>query len=321
MAHKTTSVILLIVLISCSCAQVDERKKTTSTTTTTELPTESTTKSTTEAPTEPTTASTTPSTSTTTTSTTTEATTTAFTTTTSTTPAPSTTTPAPSPTPSPTPVPSPEYRKWSYGDKNQTCVIVQLAVQLNVTYKDADDKDANVLYNIPVNDTKVTDGSCGTTSQWIMVQWGQQSQMMLQFAVNETVQQFMLSEVSLSINASDVATDAKVNQTLKLYHINNDFPTALSMSYHCNKLQTIGFTNSTESKEIIANATISHVQLEAFHKQNTDQFSTARDCEAIDTPDIVPIAVGCALAGLVVVVLIAYLVGRRRAQNSGYLSM
>lgn len=93
------------------------------------------------------------------------------------------------------------------------------------------------------------------------------------------------------------------------------------MSYHCNKLQTLSFTNSKIGTVTVANATISHVQLEAFHKQTSDQFSTARDCEAIDTPDIVPIAVGCALAGLVVVVLIAYLVGRRRAQARGYLSM
>lgn len=46
----------------------------------------------------------------------------------------------------------------------------------------------------------------------------------------------------------------------------------------------------------------------------------AEDCE-FDTPDIVPIAVGIALAALVVVVLVAYLVGRRRSQTRGYLSM
>lgn len=46
----------------------------------------------------------------------------------------------------------------------------------------------------------------------------------------------------------------------------------------------------------------------------------AKDC-SFDTPDIVPITVGCALAALVIVVLIAYLVGRRRSQSRGYLSM
>lgn len=82
------------------------------------------------------------------------------------------------------------------------------------------------------------------------------------------------------------------NQTMELFHVNNEYPTSVSMSYHCNKIETIGFSNTTNGKEYVVNATISHVQLEAFHSQQTDQFSTARDCEAIDTPDIVPIAVG-----------------------------
>jgi len=47
----------------------------------------------------------------------------------------------------------------------------------------------------------------------------------------------------------------------------------------------------------------------------------AEDCEKSISSDIVPIAVGCALVGLVAIVLIAYLVGRRRSQTRGYLSM
>lgn len=39
------------------------------------------------------------------------------------------------------------------------------------------------------------------------------------------------------------------------------------------------------------------------------------------TNDIVPIAVGCALAALVVIVLIAYVIGRRRNRARGYESM
>lgn len=70
-----------------------------------------------------------------------------------------------------------------------------------------------------------------------------------------------------------------------------------------------------------AKITVSHVQLEAFHAKERASFSTAKDCDAVDTPDIIPIAVGIALAGLIVVVLIAYLVARRRSQQSGYMSM
>jgi len=37
--------------------------------------------------------------------------------------------------------------------------------------------------------------------------------------------------------------------------------------------------------------------------------------------DVVPIAVGASLAGLVVIVLIAYLLGRRRSRARGYQSV
>lgn len=47
---------------------------------------------------------------------------------------------------------------------------------------------------------------------------------------------------------------------------------------------------------------------------------SAEDC-AVETQDLVPIAVGCALIVLVVIVLVAYLIGRRRRQAGGYRSM
>jgi len=310
MAHTKASVVFMLVLISFTFAQLDVPK-----TTTTVTPTDSTTLSTT-VPTTSAASTTEASTSSSTTAPPSTATTPSTTIApTPTAPTTSTTTPRPEP-------PVPEYKKWSWPtDPNQTCVIIQLAVQLNLTYQTVDDKPSNILYNVPVNDTKVVDGSCEKDIQSITVQWGKSSKMMLTFKVNDTTSQFMLSEIDLSINATAAFSDAKADQIIGLYHKNDEFATPLAMSYHCNKYQPLAFTNSKESTVTVANATISHVQLEAFHKQKSDQFSTARDCEAIDTPDIVPIAVGCALAGLVVVVLIAYLVGRRRAQARGYLSM
>ena len=37
--------------------------------------------------------------------------------------------------------------------------------------------------------------------------------------------------------------------------------------------------------------------------------------------DVVPIIVGCALAGMVVMVLVAYMVGRSRSRARGYMSV
>ena len=44
------------------------------------------------------------------------------------------------------------------------------------------------------------------------------------------------------------------------------------------------------------------------------------DCD-YQPNDIVPIVVGCALAGVVIFVLVAYMVGRRRHRQRGYQSV
>lgn len=103
---------------------------------------------------------------------------------------------------------------------------------------------------------------------------------------------------------------------------NKTFVTPLDHSYYCTRQQSLAAIEkpTVEQPGIPAKIILSHVQLEAFHTKPSDSFSTARDCDAPITPDIVPIAVGIALAALVVVVLIAYLVARRRSQQQGYLS-
>lgn len=112
------------------------------------------------------------------------------------------------------------------------------------------------------------------------------------------------------------------NQTLKLYNVLPNYQTHTDMSYHCTRVQTLNLTATMDANATaVASLNVSHLQFEAFHRRADDHFSTAKDCDSVDTPDIVPIAVGCALAALVALVLIAYLVGRRRSQTHGYLSM
>lgn len=64
------------------------------------------------------------------------------------------------------------------------------------------------------------------------------------------------------------------------------------------------------------------VQLDAFRggEAPADEFQTSMDC-TYRPNDVVPIIVGCALAGLVLMVLVAYLVGRRKSRARGYQSV
>lgn len=128
---------------------------------------------------------------------------------------------------------------------------------------------------------------------------------------------------------------------LKLDNIGR-FQTPLNHSYSCLAEETI----KTEKGEFVLK--IREVQVEAFragqpgHKEfSAGSFGmenwrllifiicniidlvpfAAIQCPADDATDVVPIAVGAALAGLVVIVLIAYLIGRKRSRARGYQSV
>lgn len=58
------------------------------------------------------------------------------------------------------------------------------------------------------------------------------------------------------------------------------------------------------------------LQNETWNHKLMNYTLSAVHCTADNTSDVVPIAVGCALAGLVVIVLIAYLVGRRKRSGA-----
>jgi len=76
--------------------------------------------------------------------------------------------------------------------------------------------------------------------------------------------------------------------------------------------------------ELVANSTFTaqNVQFDAFRPDNipSNILQTPLDC-SFRPSDVVPIVVGCALAGTVLLVLIAYLVGRRRNRARGYQSV
>lgn len=227
------------------------------------------------------------------------------------------------------PVPDlPKVGTWSYPKTGVPWVMVQFAIQMNLSYVNMDNNTMYTLYNIPAEETAVINGTSSNDTQSIILQWNENAQLnnlTIEFGKNSTASQFSLLRI-----AFDLMLDNKTFPSISVLgpvtfeHKKSEFTTPLDMSYHCTKPQHFNFTTNAPTPvdytKINATIVISHMQLEAFNTKS-NQFATAKDCDAIDTPDIVPIAVGCALAGLIVIVLIAYLVGRRRAQARGYLSM
>jgi len=97
----------------------------------------------------------------------------------------------------------------------------------------------------------------------------------------------------------------------------------LNKSYKCSEDPTLKL-NVTGSTAVSAiNFRLDKVHVQAFMEDGTwnDAEVCSSDNGGGDTSEIVPIAVGCALAALVIIVLIAYVIGRRRNRARGYESM
>ncbi|CAH0749319.1 unnamed protein product [Diatraea saccharalis] len=281
-----------------------------------------------------TTSSTTSTTTTTTTTTTTpKPTTTPKTTTSTTTTEAPTTTPAPAPTPKPGPVPAPDQGTWMYTDeKNVTCIVVQFSAQLNISYNQNVESNvtrtASVLVNVPANLSLVNvTGNCNGSAQYIQLSWSSgvlnstvMNSLRLNFLRNDTTKVYALRSINVTVDAKIMVNSSTPGDKVQLSY-GEAWQTPVGTSYRCARGTQLNLTAEPEAAEIAAALTVAALQEEAYRTSHGKGFSAARDCGGADLPDAVPIAVGCALGGLVLVVLVAYLVARRRSAARGYLSM
>lgn len=261
------------------------------------------------------------------TNTTTAAPTTSTTTTTpATTPTTTSTTSAPVTTISPvvptTPLPPLNPGKWIVRENNITCIVVQMSVQYNITYPNATNMNSSILFDMPIdNATTKASGTCGKLDQVLKLTWSNKAtagNMTLNFMKNETTKRYSLHHLEVVLPQTDFPGTI-LNQPMVLVHEPTTYAAALTNSYRCLEKQEMKLKLNGTSKDTGIIRVIG-LQFQAFKTDNSTNFGLAKDCEFV-TPDIVPIVVGCALALLVIGVLITYLIGRRRNQARGYLSM
>lgn len=242
-------------------------------------------------------------------------------------PASSTTTPKPSPTtPAPPAPPAPKepsvnsYNVTEPGT-NHTCILVTAALQLKYNYHTTDNK--TMVGVLPLDNETVVDlgrSNCGMghgENQTLALRFYRNYTLTLVFFKNATV---YLGDVTAHFNLDPVhfpnTTQPRQeitvrNNTLMMYSVPE------GRSYHCTADQAV-YIGDGLSLDVIS------VQMQAFINATTQQpgqFGAAVECAAGDISNIVPIAVGAALAALVIIVLIAYLIGRSKSRQKGYQSV
>jgi len=140
----------------------------------------------------------------------------------------------------------------------------------------------------------------------------------------ESVKNTTSNKTHLEAHHSMLTMDSKKNDKL-MFHTPND------RSYLCadvgkvSLLSQLKWNYTKMAPHDVENTTLRalHLQFDAFRNianGEPGEFRKSIDCN-YQPNDIVPIAVGVALAALVVAVLIAYMVGRRRNRQAGYQSV
>ncbi|XP_038617827.1 lysosome-associated membrane glycoprotein 1 [Tachyglossus aculeatus] len=222
------------------------------------------------------------------------------------TPSPTTKPTSPAPTTPPRPE-SPSVHTYNITDANgTTCLLVSMGLQLNVTYEKKDSKVAVDVFNVNPNKTLVN-GSCTSPAVTLALQSENNATLLtFRFGMNENTTKFFLQGIHLNTalpsDAKEVRFDA-ANMSLRALQA------TVGNSYRCNTEERVQVTKN-------CSVNIFTVQAQAF-KVEGGKFGPAEECQLDENNMLIPIAVGAALAGLVLIVLIAYLIGRKRS-HAGY---
>ncbi|XP_067455791.1 lysosome-associated membrane glycoprotein 2 isoform X1 [Thunnus thynnus] len=208
------------------------------------------------------------------------------------------TSPAPPPTTTPTPtLPSPTTGKYSIKpDENSTaCLLADFG--LRIGFKQGDKYQE---MNLDPNGT-VASGSCGVNSSELVLV---SNSMTIMFTFANDTKKFRLHALNVTAKPSSGVVFSEVNSNLSLWEA------AVGSSYMCNKEQNYTITN-------LLTIFTFDLQIQPFGVKK-GVFSTAEECQGDAESFLVPIAVGVALLVLILVVLLAYFIGRKRNMASGY---
>ncbi|ROT74390.1 putative lysosome-associated membrane glycoprotein 1 [Penaeus vannamei] len=214
-------------------------------------------------------------------------------------------------------------------ENNVTCVMVQGTISFTVNYTAKANKTEVVTVTVPEHGAAVT-GSCNGTEgeQYIEITWGPVNETSsTRMTFNRTKDTWSLIDFTATVFMGKNFVNATVyGEKLDLVMNYNFSPLEIGVnrSFNCHShLSAFNVTGSLDGAEydLPLGSDLTNIQIQAYNEIIGERdFVDSVHCTADNTSDVVPIAVGCALAGLVVIVLIAYLVGRRR-RSAAYQSV
>lgn len=221
-----------------------------------------------------------------------------------------TTHPKPTVMPIPPTAPSPTVHTWSFNNGDEVCILMKMAAQIGVMYNNTARKVVESYLNIP-KDAKVSnESSCSSHRQVLKLDFEKNS---VSFTFSQNSSKTYVSEIVVTYFADSKNFPGApfINKDVTVKSNSSDFVTSKKKSLVCRSAQTFSLNQDTTIM-------IKDVQVEAFRTKSSKTFSESEPCplDKVKTPVIVPIVVGCILGGLLVVVIIAFIIGKRRFSSN-----
>ncbi|XP_066478148.1 lysosome-associated membrane glycoprotein 1 [Tiliqua scincoides] len=201
-----------------------------------------------------------------------------------------------------TPPHNPNVGTYNVTGSGGICLLASMGLQLNVTYLAKDKLQSDVL-NLPT--TASHSGSCDNNTIFLNLTSGN-TRLSFRFAQNTSTEKYFLQGIVVSTRLPPGAA----RQDLSAFNNSlSALKASVGKSYKCRAEESIWVTSN-------ASLNIFDVQIQAF-KIEGGNFGAVEECQLDENNMLIPIIVGAALAGLVLIVLIAYLIGRKRS-HAGY---
>ncbi|XP_072180386.1 lysosome-associated membrane glycoprotein 1-like [Diadema setosum] len=201
------------------------------------------------------------------------------------------------------------------GDDGKVCMMFNMSVEFKITYNTTKNKENTATITLPVNADPSSSVCSNTSASFVLTFFENTWQMKMDFMYYNDTKKYNNTGLSLHFVYDNNLPDAKkkgqnMTVTFKDTHIEAERNT----SYQCIAEQKY----TAGPVEFV----FSDAKMQPFAEYSDGKMGSPSPCPA-DTKfnNIVPIAVGCALAGLVIIVLIAYLIGRQRSSKTGYESV
>ncbi|MED6285993.1 hypothetical protein CHARACLAT_001149 [Characodon lateralis] len=204
-----------------------------------------------------------------------------------------TTTVVPPTTPTPT-LPTPTTGNYSIKtDVNGTvCLLANFGLRIGFQQ---DKKYREVNMEPPAE----ASGTCGVNSSELVLA---SKDVTVQLTFTNDSTKFRLHAVNVTVTTSS-GVFVQTSNNLSLWEA------TVGSSYMCNKEQNFTITSMLSLYTF-------NLHVQPFGVKN-GLYSTAHECSLDDTSILIPIIVGAALAGLILIVVIAYVIGRRKT-HAGY---